>query len=136
MPIPTINSLASTATPTPTGAVAKDQLNMATFMKLLTAQLQSQDPLNPMSDTEFFAQLAQLGTVQGVDKMQQTMQAGQAAALVGKTVTGVDTSSGTGQVVTGVVNSLNIVNGQYLLNLKGKNGTFSQIEIGNIQSIS
>ena len=109
---------------------------MATFMKLLTAQLQSQDPLNPMSDTEFFAQLAQLGTVQGVDKMQQTMQAGQAAALVGKTVTGVDTSSGTGQVVTGVVNSLNIVNGQYLLNLKGKNGTFSQIEIGNIQSIS
>ncbi len=35
-----------------------------TFLKLLTAQIQYQDPLNPMENTEFTAQLAQFTTVE------------------------------------------------------------------------
>lgn len=42
-----------------------------TFYKLLTTQIQYQDPLNPMENTEFTSQLAQLSSVeqlQGVNK--------------------------------------------------------------------
>ncbi|MDL2306686.1 flagellar hook assembly protein FlgD [Desulfovibrio sp. OttesenSCG-928-C06] len=39
------------------------------FLKLLVAQLQYQDPLNPQEDTEFIAQLAQFTQVEEMQKM-------------------------------------------------------------------
>lgn len=61
-------------------------LDQAAFLQLLTAQLATQNPLEPMSDRDFFAQMAQLGLVQGVDRLAVSMQASQAANLLGKQV--------------------------------------------------
>ena len=63
------------------------------FLKLLVTQLKNQDPLNPMDNAQMTSQLAQISTVDGIEKLNQTLQmilngnnenqALQAAALVG-----------------------------------------------------
>ncbi|HEY6896978.1 MAG TPA: flagellar hook assembly protein FlgD [Rhodocyclaceae bacterium] len=44
------------------------------FLKLLTTQLQNQDPLNPMDNAQMTSQMAQINMVDGIDKMNTTMQ--------------------------------------------------------------
>lgn len=66
------------------------------FLTLLTTQLQNQDPLNPMNSSEMTSQLAQISTVEGVTKLNDTLkvlmnnlqasESVQAADLVGHTV--------------------------------------------------
>jgi len=67
------------------------------FLKLLVAQMQNQDPLNPMDNAQVTTQMAQINTVSGIDKLNTTvqslnaqfvqMQALQGASLVGRDVT-------------------------------------------------
>jgi len=49
------------------------QLDVNDFMTLMTAQLKNQDPLNPLDSTAFVAQLAQFGTVSGIQSMQASL---------------------------------------------------------------
>jgi flagellar basal-body rod modification protein FlgD len=110
---------------------------MTTFMQLLTTQLANQDPLDPMSDGAFFSQLAQMGTVQGVQAIEQTSQVSQAASLMGQTITGVSTNAttGTSSTVTGTVTSVSVQNGTYLLNVTDSSGNVSQVPVNNITGI-
>jgi len=43
------------------------------FLKLLTTQLQNQDPLNPLDNSQVTSQLAQLSTVTGIEKLNATV---------------------------------------------------------------
>jgi len=53
----------------------KDQtLGIDSFLTLMTAQLKNQDPLKPLEGTEFISQLAQFGTVSGVQGMQTSLE--------------------------------------------------------------
>jgi flagellar basal-body rod modification protein FlgD len=66
------------------------------FLTLLTTQLKNQDPLSPMDNAEMTSQLAQISTVDGIERLnatlaslidsQQASDALQAAALVGRGV--------------------------------------------------
>jgi flagellar basal-body rod modification protein FlgD len=83
------------------------------FLKLLVAQMQNQDPLNPMDNAQVTSQMAQINTVTGIDKLNGTvaglsaqfmqMQAMQGASLVGHDVVvagnklDVDATSAVGQ---------------------------------------
>jgi len=51
----------------------KDSLDQADFMRLMTTQLQHQDPLKPMDNSQMVAQMAQLSTVQGIDQLNKTV---------------------------------------------------------------
>lgn len=51
-----------------------ESLGISEFLTLMSAQLRHQDPLQPMDGTQFVAQLAQFGTVSGVQQMQEAMQ--------------------------------------------------------------
>ncbi|MTD26957.1 flagellar hook assembly protein FlgD [Erwinia sorbitola] len=62
----------------PPAANGDDLNNM--FMKLLVAQIQNQDPLNPTDGTEYVGQLAQMTQVQSMQDMTGMMQ--NAATLV------------------------------------------------------
>ena len=63
------------------------------FLTLLVAQLKNQDPTNPMQNNELTSQLAQINTVQGIEKLNTTLgaisgqinsnQSLQASALIG-----------------------------------------------------
>ncbi|WP_343553694.1 flagellar hook capping FlgD N-terminal domain-containing protein [Pantoea sp.] len=48
------------------------------FMKLLVAQMQNQDPTNPMDNNQLTAQLAQFNTAAGVEKLNSTVTGVQA----------------------------------------------------------
>jgi flagellar basal-body rod modification protein FlgD len=66
------------------------------FLKLLVTQLKNQDPMNPMENAELTSQLAQMSTVEGVNKLNASMdglltqmratQALQGASLIGRQV--------------------------------------------------
>jgi flagellar basal-body rod modification protein FlgD len=66
------------------------------FLTLLVAQLENQDPLNPLDNSEITSQLAQMSTVGGIEQLNATLsslvnsladtQAVQASAMIGKTV--------------------------------------------------
>jgi len=44
------------------------------FLKLLVTQMQNQDPLNPLDNAEVTSQLAQISTVTGIDKLNDTLK--------------------------------------------------------------
>src|SRR5580658_6979960 len=84
-------------------------LSQANFLQLLVTQMTSQDPLNPESDTDFAAQLAQFSSLQETQVMTGNLQTMQATGLMGKTVS-VTPSTG-GSSVSGVVTSVQISSG-------------------------
>ena len=47
----------------------KETLGQSDFLKLMTTQLQNQDPFAPMENAEFIAQMAQFSTVTGITEM-------------------------------------------------------------------
>lgn len=84
-------STLDTAKTTKTTALGQDE-----FLKLMTTQMTHQDPTKPMQNGEFLSQMAQFGTVSGIQELQQSFkdfsasissdQALQAASLVGRNV--------------------------------------------------
>ena len=87
-----LNGAASAGTP----KTANDAGSADRFLKLLVAQMQNQDPLSPMDNAQVTSQMAQINTVSGIEKLNQTvqglngqfvqMQALQGATLVGRDV--------------------------------------------------
>jgi flagellar basal-body rod modification protein FlgD len=83
------------------------------FLKLLVTQMKNQDPLSPMDNAQVTSQMAQINTVSGIEKVNESiqsmtskflqMQALQSASLVGKGVLvsgnalAVEEGTGTGQ---------------------------------------
>jgi flagellar basal-body rod modification protein FlgD len=103
------------------------------FLQLLVAQLQNQDPLNPVSDKEFISQLTALNTVQSLQdlnanfaEMLKLQQLTQGAELIGRTVT--YTPTGGGSAVTGKVDSVTAQDGRFVLTVGSAQVTLDQIQ--------
>jgi flagellar basal-body rod modification protein FlgD len=139
----------TTAVGTPTAAELA-QLNSASgaeggqttlgendFLKLLTVQLQNQDPLQPMSDTDFISQMATFSSLSEMTSLNSnftgfTSQQGIANAqdYLGKTVTVSGAAEGTA-ADTGTVTAVTVSNGDPLLTINGK--TYDITDITGIQ---
>ena len=61
----------------------KSSLGQEDFLKLMTTQLQNQDPFAPMENGEFIAQMAQFSTVTGITSMDESLK--NVAAKLGET---------------------------------------------------
>ena len=125
----------SPASSAPPAASTQPIINQQQFLQLLTAQLKAQDPMNPISATDFTSQLSQLSTLSGIEQlntsiqqMLQLQQLSQGASLMGKTVT--FTQSGANSTGKGVVQSVAVQNGQLQVQI-GK----QQIPIAQISGI-
>ncbi|MBP3952033.1 flagellar hook assembly protein FlgD [Bacillus suaedae] len=57
-----------------TQASSKSTLGKDDFLKILIAQLQNQDPSNPMDDREFIAQMSQFSSLEQMTNMNQSIQ--------------------------------------------------------------
>ncbi len=77
-------------------AKPRNQLGQDQFLKLMTTQMTHQNPLKPMENAEFLTQMAQFGTVSGIQELQKSFadfaaaissdQTLQASNLVGRKV--------------------------------------------------
>lgn len=133
MTVPSVNSnAANTNTDTVSGSnSAADSftnpastLNQANFLQLLAAQIQYQDPMNPQSDTDMAAQLAQFSSLQESTQSASSLAMMQANNLVGDTVTVQADSSTT---ATGVVTGVTVSNGTPEITVNNTNYTLSQV---------
>lgn len=91
------------------GRTASQQLGKDDFLKLLIEQLSHQDPLSPMENTEFIAQMAQFSSLEqitnmssGFNRLASMLGNSEAVNLVGKTV---DIGTEEGRI-TGMVESV------------------------------
>ena len=107
-------------------------LGSAQFLQLLTTELQNQDPLQPMDDTQSVAQLAQFSALQAQNSLNTSFQnfqsnfgVLQAASLIGKQVT-VTTPDASGQSsgsnVSGTVASISVQNGTPYFTMNDSSG--------------
>jgi flagellar basal-body rod modification protein FlgD len=107
-----VSSLDSTSGAGSAGAVSgalSDNLHGQEFLQLLVTQLRNQDPLNPVNDREFMAQMAQLSTLEAtteLGKQVRQMVANQqqlgALQLVGRKIQYLDSGAAAEGTVTGV----------------------------------
>jgi len=102
-----ITGVSATTTSSDALTAATEQLDRDAFLKLLITQMQNQDPLEPMKDKEFIAQLAQFSALEqtqqtndNLETLMQMMGISQAMGLLGKTVQAL---SDAGNLISGVV---------------------------------
>jgi len=55
-------------------AKPSDKLGQEAFLKLMTTQLQNQDPFKPMENGDFLGQIAQFSTVSGIEDLQSSFK--------------------------------------------------------------
>jgi flagellar basal-body rod modification protein FlgD len=125
--ISAITSSSNTAANTAgtTAATAKNTLTTQDFLQLLSTQMQNQDPLQPMDDSAYLAQMAQFTSLQQVSTLSTTIsqmssnqQSLAASNYLGQVVT---MSDGNNSKVSGTVTAVDLsgttptlqVNGTY-----------------------
>lgn len=109
----------STATIAGSGSPSQSSnIGIQDFLKILTAQLNNQDPLKPVDNEQFVAQIAQFATLEQsrqlnekIDNMLLVQSSTQSIGLLGKTVD----ANVNGVTVTGRVSALALDSGQPLL---------------------
>ena len=92
-----------------TDRIAGGDMGKHDFLMLLSAQLRFQDPLNPQSDSDFAAGLAQFSSLEQMQNMNSTLEAmahNQSFSLVGKFVIAEAFIDGKWTEVPGVVDSI------------------------------
>ena len=90
--------------------VPNQVLGQEDFLKLLTVQFASQDPLKPMEDTNFIAQMANFSSLEIMNNLSASMaslsssqQLSAAQSLLGRNAEVLDTDGG---VISGLVTSV------------------------------
>ncbi len=107
-----------------------NELGKDDFLKLLITQLKYQDPMEPMEDKDFIAQMAQFTSLEQMKNLNTSMQMNQASGLIGKVVSWAQG----GQLYYGMVNSVQIVNGEARLVLD-ENTTVGLSEVISVTDI-
>jgi flagellar basal-body rod modification protein FlgD len=116
--IPSLNS-----TPTASTQASKSGTNSAMgkdqFLKLFVAQLQHQDPMSPMQDSDFMGQMASFSTLEQVSNLANENAMSNAIGLIGRTVT---YKAKDGSTHTGAVEKVSTVDGKPSLTVGGTDG--------------
>src|SRR5579884_845238 len=117
----------------PTTAMSA-KLGEQQFMQLLVTQLQNQDPLDPVTDTQFLSQLSQFSTQQGIEQLNSNFsdmlalqQLTQGSSLIGKTVL-YQPQGGSGGLQAGVVDGVAVNQGQLQVLVQGQGVPLSSIQ--------
>jgi hypothetical protein len=133
-----INSLANNRSLSSTDAI--NDIDLGTFLELMIAELQNQDPLNPLDNKDMLAQISQIREVGATDKLTATLE----SVLLGQNIASATNLIGTeikaladdGESVEGLVNRVSIDKGvpKLHVDLPAKvtaSGQEGNIEAGN-----
>ena len=119
-----------------TGTGGLNGMTGADFMKVMIAQLQHQDPLDPSKSDELLTQMSQISQLQSNQAMQTDIEGltlqqsiGAGGNLIGKTVNGLDAN---GNQLTGVVTSITVQNKVVSLELDSGNS----LPLSNVTQIA
>jgi len=134
-------SIGAVATTSSTNLQANN-LNLQDFLNVLLTQLTYQDPLKPMDNQEFMAQLAQFTTLGQTEQLNTNMSALlntqatlQSVGLLGRTV---DITSGTGAnagTVTGTVQSLSLSGDTPTMTVQTSSGTLTGVTMSQLVNV-
>nr|WP_295775415.1 flagellar hook capping FlgD N-terminal domain-containing protein [Rhodoferax sp.] len=72
-PVSSVSNV-SASTGNPSSALSDANASQDRFLKLLVAQLNNQDPMNPMDNAQMTSQMAQINTVSGIQQLNETMK--------------------------------------------------------------
>jgi flagellar basal-body rod modification protein FlgD len=123
------NTSASTSASSGTGAstsanASLNSLDVDSFLKIMIAELQHQDPLNPMDSSQMLSQIGEMRQITASDKLTTTLNSvllGQNIAsstnLIGANINGISDDQ---EKVSGLVSSVSIANGTPKLHLSLK----------------
>lgn len=122
--IPAVNNAALDLSKSQTNSeAASSSLDKDSFLKLLTAQMKYQDPMNPTDQTGQLAQLAQFSSLEQMTNLvvqttglAKATRMDSAVGLVGKDVT---YENGAGESVTGKVEKVTMTDGKPMLTVGG-----------------
>jgi flagellar basal-body rod modification protein FlgD len=132
-------SIAASSPATSAAALQSSSLGIQDFMKILLTQLSYQDPLKPMDNQQFMAQIAQFTALEQtqqlntkIDSLISTQASLQSVGLIGRTVD-ITTDNGT---VTGTVNSLSFSGSSPQLSLTTTSGAqLSGISLSQLSAV-
>ena len=122
-----------------TSTTQAQSMGMQDFLKVLLTQLVYQDPLKPMDNQEFMAQMAQFTSLEQTQQMNDKLStlitnqsALQSVGLIGKTVD-VKTASGT---LTGLVSALSFAGDTPTMSITTSgNATIDNVSISQITGV-
>ncbi len=128
------------STVSPSTAVQGNSMGMEDFLKVLLTQLTFQDPLKPMDNQEFMAQMAQFTSLEQTQQLNEKMSqlvsnqaALQSVGLIGRSV---DVTLASGTSLTGTVTALSLSGESPALTITTSAGaTLSGIGIGQISAV-
>ncbi|MCL5058536.1 MAG: hypothetical protein M1130_11240 [Actinobacteria bacterium] len=105
--------------------VPKKVLDKNDFLNLLVAQLKNQDPLEPQSNEQFIATMAQFNSLETLSSLDKNTQYNQAMSMVGKSVTVQELNEDS---VTGTVEKAGVVEGKVVVYVGGKEYSISDVK--------
>jgi flagellar basal-body rod modification protein FlgD len=113
------------------GAIGQDD-----FLKILLTQLRFQDPLKPMDNQEFVAQLAQFSALEinrqqseKIDTLLAMQAATQAVGLIGRTI---EMRTASGASTIGAVSAISFASGEPRLTVNANGTTFVDVRPSDI----
>jgi len=135
MAIDAIGSVANTAAEVPSNA----QLGQEDFMRILLAQLQFQDPLKPVDNQEFVAQLAQFSALEinrqqseKVDQLLSMQSVDQSVGIIGKMI---DVQTAQGTSVAGRVTAVSFRTGEPRLTVDAGGTTITDVRLSDVMLV-
>ncbi len=107
IPTPVTAGTTGTTSTQSTNRVPKQNLGKNEFLQILAVQMSNQDPLEPTSDTEWIAQMAQFSSLEQMQEMNASVTSQKAHSMIGKFVAAdVKDATGATQSIQGLVSGV------------------------------
>ena len=128
-------------------AINKSIMGKDDFLKLLTVELRNQDPLQPLDNKDFIAQMAQFSSLEQMNNVSKSMEdlsksmfnfaqqssLTQGAAMIGKWVGGINADGGT--PMEGIVEAVKWLDGEPMVQIRKSDGTFADLDMNLVTLI-
>jgi flagellar basal-body rod modification protein FlgD len=128
------SSSSGTQTEYTTKEKSLNNLDVSDFIKLLVAQLQQQDPLEPMKNAELMQQVSQIKSIQSTEQLTTTLDSvslGQSLANAGSLLQRkIEGLTDVGDKVSGTVDKVTIESGEAVLHVGDQN-----VRLKNVSTI-